>query len=530
VRTGDTVDGLRRVGTALAIGMVCLLLAPAVHGAAAAEPSLTASFSPGTLDIASGGTRKAELLVTNTGSTPVTDLSCTFTSDDGISVPAAASLPVTSLAVSASTSLAVAVTRAVGAPAASSVEAVLSYMAGTAAGQHPETVVASLTVGTPAAPTAPAARLLVTPTLGRAQLVEYQSTDLIFTIANQSDRGETLTSVKLTYPSTLQVTATLADGAATAGSNGSLRLAVPGGPLGPGDTDVVHATVSAPDAVQPGDALVGLEVSAKDAVDQTTATVVSTQKLTFSVLGESDVLQALGVPSLLFVPGIVMAVILWALWTQVAPRKTFSLQPDGAGVEGKVVMWVFALLPSLALPFLYPFITSAVLRHRRDYRTAYGLDDILYLWLIAAVAAFVLWGLWVLLHGLASWLWIPQKDDQPRALIRKFALRPWPWNRNLLRRSALCDEQRVMILRNTHAGPLVTPAVTYTVSGQGDAERAELDRLIPDHPKGLGHFLRKHQGTITLSYQPDAPLAGPAVVTDDKLSAFAEDRLVRERT
>jgi len=554
VRTGDTAGGLRRVGTALAIVTACLLLAPALHGSAAsAGPALTAAFSPGTLDIASGGTRKAELLVTNTGTTPITGLRCAFTSDDGIKATpalppptgasvsgltcinppsdignaAATASPAIDLAAGASTGLAVAVTRSVGAPAASSVEAVLTYVTGAAGADPPETVIASLAVGTPAAPATPPARLLVTPTLGRAQLVEYQTTDLIFTIANQSDRGQLLTSAMLTYPSTLKVTAILGDGTETAGSDGRLRFVIPRGALGPGDTDVVHATVSAPDAVQPGDALVGLQVSAIDAVDRTHSTVVSTQKLTFSVLGESAVLQALGVPSLLLVPGIIMAVILWALWTQVSPGEHFSLQPDGTGVAGSVVLWVFALVPSLALPFAYPVITGWF-GHRRDYRTAYGLDDILFLWFIAAAAAALVWMFALVVRWGLRKFWIPQVGDSPRALITKAALRPW--DRSLVRQSAMYNgEQRVIILRQTAVGPLVTPAVAYTYKGLSEAEETKLAEHSSRHPVRLALFVRNRKDKVRFSYASEAPLAEPTVVKANTLSERAEDALVREQ-
>jgi hypothetical protein len=354
---------------------------------------------------------------------------------------------------------------------------------------------------------------------------------MFFNIANNSDRGQRLTSVVVTYPDFLKVGYLPVSGDPVMGSTGRLTISTAGS-LGPGDGMVVHLHVDADRPLQPGDALVVLTVAATDQVDDRTTTTFASQKITFSVLGESGVLTVLGVPALLFVPGLVFVVVLWALWSYAYPRTEFSVS-GGAGVEGKVVMWVFALLPSLAFPFLYP-IVSGWFGPRRDYRTAYGLDDILYVWLMAAAAAFAVWALALVtryltrqLHRLGRHLFVPAPGDRPRTLLVKLARRPW--GRSLSRETAVYDDaQLVVILREDSDKALVTPRIAFLNLSLTPQQVASLTGNLRTQPLRLWWFFRKHRSAVTLTYQPATPLAGPTEVDTATLAARSEASLVTE--
>jgi hypothetical protein len=428
----------------------------------------------------------------------------------------------------------VAVTRSVDAPATSSVEAVARYRTRKGGVTRTKTSVAVLAVTTPALPPAQPGPIAVTPAVGTAQLIEYQSTDVFFTLTNRSDRPQKIDGVQLSFPQSLAVqfhpakgtvkngkTGKSANPKARNGKDGNLNIGALG-TLTPGDTAVIHLTLTTAGAVQPGDAVIVLAVHATDGVDGSTSTAVSAQKISLSVLGESSVLQVLGVPSLLLVPGIVLAVVLWALWTHVYPRRAFTLTPD-SGLEGKVVMWVFALLPSLALPFIYPTITSWF-GPARDYRKSYGLDDILYVWIIAALAAFVIWALGILVRWACLRFFIAQEHDDPRRLLAKFARRLW--NRNRQRRSAMYkDEERVIIVGGSADRPLVAPAIEYSSSSLTDAERAKLQGYTDLFR--LSWFFWRKKARLTIAYEPQDPLNEPTIVDKSDLKDFSEDALVR---
>ena len=442
-----------------------------------------------------------------------------FTVDPGIRVKPI-SFPAR-LAAHRSKTVQVAVTRTTDAPATSSVEAVVKTRKGGSALR--QTGVAVLAITTPAVPAAQAGPIAVTPALGTAQLIEYQTTDVFFTLTNRSDRPQKIDHVQLSFPQQLTVQFLPSRGAAKDGKNGRLNIGARGS-LAPGDSLVIHLTLTTAGAVQPGDSVILLAVHSIDKVDGSTSTAVTSQKVSFSVLGESGVLQVLGVPSLLFVPGIVLAVVLWALWTHVYPRRPFALAPD-AGLEGKVVMWVFALLPSLALPFLYPTITSWF-GPARDYRKAYGLDDILYVWIIAAIAAFIIWFLGVLIRWGCLRLCIPQENDDPRRLLAKFARRLW--SRNLQRRSAMYDDtERVIIVGSSIGKELVTPAIAYTNISLPPDKLGKLQGYTSAQPLRLSCFLWRYRAKVAVAYEPQDPLAEPTLVDKAQLADFSEDVLVR---
>ena len=189
-----------------------------------------------------------------------------------------------------------------------------------------------------------------------------------------------------------------------------------------------------------------------------------------------------------------------------------------------------ALLPSLALPFVYPYITG-LFGPSRDYRKAYGLDDILYLWLIAAGLAFVVWAFGLGVRWWARRFWIPLEGDRPLRLFAKYALRPWG---NLLRDSATYtnnnNQQQVIVLRDVGDTSLVTPAIGYTDGELTAQQQTDLAALIPRHPFRLYWRIRHtHAGKVTLAYVPQVPLDGPTVVPRNTLAGFTQDKLVREQ-
>ena len=517
----------RLVGVAGLVAIALLGMAlPCALSSAADAAQVTATFTPSSIDVASGRSRAVVLQVSNAGTSLVSDLRVTFTSDPGIVVTSDNSE--TQLAAAASMTVVANVKRSPGAPATASVEAIVSYRTGSVAG----TTVTSLAVTTPAAASAaPARPIAVAASIGSATLIQYQSTEMFFNIANNSDRGQALSSVIVTYPDFLKVRYLPVSGDPIEGSDGRLTISTAGS-LGPGDGMVVHLHVDADQPLQPGDALIVLTVAATDQVDFSTTNTFASQKITFSVLGESGVLTVLGVPALLFVPGIVFAVVLWALWTYVYPRAAFSVT-GAAGFEGKVVMWVFALLPSLSFPFLYPIITSWF-GPRRDYRTSYGLDDILYVWLMAAAGAFVTWALALVVRyltrqvrRLGRHLFVPTRGDRPPTLLAKLARRPW--RRKLSRETALYNQvQLVVILHEYGDKALVTPRIAYSNLSLTEDQAKKLADRLRTQPLRLWRFLRKHRAKVTLSYQPEAPLAGPTEVDIATLGTRSEGNLVTD--
>lgn len=488
------------------------------------SPALHLSFTPTTISLAPGGTSKAVLLLANVGAVQLTAMTLAFTSDPGVTVTA--STAPRRLAAGASATVPVSVASSPGAPATASVEATVSYTSTAGGSGTREAAVVGLPVTTAPAPTPPSPPVAVSASIGTAQLVEYQSTDAFFTIANDSGHPQALTSVVVTYPAFLTVEYLSAGHGGVVRGHGD-QLLIPGlGPLAPGNSTVVHLHIDADQPLQPGDALLVLTVAAQDQADHVLTTASASQKLSLSVLGESGVLQLLAVPSLLFVPGLVFVIVLWALWRFVAPRAAFTISAD-SGIDGRTAMWVFALLPSLSFPFLYPVVTG-LLGQRRDYKTAYGLDDILYVWIMAAAFAMLLWAIGIVTYYLGGRLYVPAENDLPLPLLRKFARRPL--NRRLNMDTARCDDaQLVVVLQKRGAKALVTPQINYDGSGLDDPNVQKLSTYIPDKPLRLCRFLRKHGSAVTLDYLPRVPLSAPTRIDQSRLTNWSKGDLIVEK-
>jgi hypothetical protein len=144
------------------LGMVLLGGRPS-----AADTAVTATFTPNSIDVASGRSRAVVLQVSNNGTKPLSGMRVTFTSDPGIEVTS--DNAGTQLGAAASMTVVATVKRSTGAPATASVEATVSYNRGSVGG----TTVTSLAVTTPAAPSSPPpVPICVTTSVGSATLIQ----------------------------------------------------------------------------------------------------------------------------------------------------------------------------------------------------------------------------------------------------------------------------------------------------------------------------------------------------------------------
>lgn len=123
--------------------------------------------------------------------------------------------------------------------------------------------------------------------------------------------------------------------------------------------------------------------AARVAMDGTAGAVLSaSHEVEIGVLGESEFLNLLGVPSLLLLPGFLL-LITWRMLHSVLAASGadgFRLKPKEAD------FWAVAIALSLCFSFAYPWLTETLLPEgRRDYLVAYGLQDLVYVY-TAAIA------------------------------------------------------------------------------------------------------------------------------------------------
>src|SRR5262249_55959671 len=163
----------------------------------------------------------------------------------------------------------------------------------------------------------------------------------------------------------------------------------------------------------------------------------------------------------------------------------------------------------------------------RDYRKSYGLDDILYVWIIAALVAFVIWALGVLVRWACLRFFIPQEHDAPRRLLAKFSRRLW--SRSLRRRSAVYKGvEKVIIVGGSADRPLVTPAIAYKSNSLTGPELGKLRSYPPNKVLRLSWFLRRKNAKLTVAYGLQTPLNEPTIIDRASLAEYSEDVLVME--
>lgn len=436
----------------------CLAGALALAGPVAAQEApvsaeaqgaaLTVTVHPATAGLASGSETSVVVVMKNGGRTSATDVAIQWRGSTELTVLPAQSA-IGDLAPGASAEAAFTAQRPDHHRGETQAIATVSYRDVASGADRVEVATLVVTDGPDAA--APPSVLTVTAEAAVTELQQYRSTDLILTVTNGTPL--TVTGIEVTVPSFVSVEHRGAE--ALSGSESPFVVDLDRS-LDPGSAVVFVFHLEIEQALQPGKAFVGFVVTASDDRGDTVSAATSTS-IDFAVLGESAFLDAVGAPSLYLVPGLVMGVVVWLAYTRMYPR--FAAGGASLPLETKVLFWVFAALPSLALPFLYPALTDLV-GPERDYRRAYGLDDILFIWLLAATIGILLWAIPVGCAKVFQRLFLPAAADAPMQVLWKLARRgPFA---SLERPVAVHASRSVRILRHLWSDRLlVTPVIEY---------------------------------------------------------------------
>ncbi len=196
-----------------------------------------------------------------------------------------------------------------------------------------------------------------------------------------------------------------------------------GSTLAPQNSLIFPIDIAVGQEVRPGEYVVLLEVGItyQKWGRPVSGNLVARQALKVGVLGESDILKLVGVPSFLLLPGFLMVASFLMLWARVRPRKPIKLELKSTE------FWVIAITLSLLTAPLYPKITGLFTRSR-DYLIAYGLRDVFYVWMGSIISASLAWVLVTEGIELRAWIrWmqrrrrVPSEDDEPVDILRKLA-------------------------------------------------------------------------------------------------------------
>ena len=178
------------------------------------------------------------------------------------------------------------------------------------------------------------------------------------------------------------------------------------GTIGPQTSKTFPLKAKATNSVVPGSERVVIVVDLEwtDAGATRQGTLSTGQTLPVGVYGESDLLKAVGVPSFLLLPGVLLLATFYALWTRIAPKKSL----------GSPLSLVETALISVSLSLLA--VPAYQLKTGRNLMRGYGVQDVINVWFGSIFVAFLVWVF--IAGGMALWARHKKKRDDDLAMER----------------------------------------------------------------------------------------------------------------
>jgi hypothetical protein len=206
--------------------------------------------------------------------------------------------------------------------------------------------------------------------------------------------------------------------------------------LPPRSQKILPARFSTLDSLAPGRRTVLIRVGAFDPSAVKSQTVLTSIPFTVDVFAESDILNALGIPIFLLLPGVIIVAVTWFLVRNVHPLKAQRSGDERAngGVSaaidsaiGKTAgVAILGVAVSLLIAYLYPWLTRNIHPDQElDYLKAYAFRDFYYVFAYSFLFAFLSWLLFIVafhLFQLLRWLFVLSPKDEPGDVLRKLGL------------------------------------------------------------------------------------------------------------
>jgi hypothetical protein len=313
------------------------------------------------------------------------------------------------------------------------------------------------------------------------------------------------------------------------------RLQVPprvledGGVVAAHQTSLYRIRATALDAVQPGSRQLVFVVTASSNDRTHKRSVMTTEDVKLSILGEATFLSVVGVPSFLLLPGFLLLVGA-RIGRGVATSRPQADAPEAPKPDEPAVFdltkgqfWAVAVALSLIVMVLYPRITG--LRgdeHRRSYVDGYGLTDIRNVWLSAIAVGFafglLVWGWRRPVHWIQRWASrrrIPTSGDDPLKLLERLKRA----NSAMSLPQATFEHEGTnvqgFVARQADDGVWVVPPIGLRFTFAPDNERELVLAAIERQPaKSAFKVLKRAEssGWLRLAWHPRAHFPGPTFV------------------
>ncbi|WP_092785079.1 hypothetical protein [Actinokineospora terrae] len=258
--------------------------------------------------------------------------------------------------------------------------------------------------------------------------------------------------------------------------------------LAPRSTMSLPVRLGTEGAVVPGTRPALFHISAQEPGRvETAVSLVVTMPVTLEVFGESDILQALGVPVFLVLPGVIIVLTTGFLVRRCSPwrrRPAAEAEQAGSVVAAATRTAVLGVLLSLGMAKLYPVLTAWFWPGEpRDYTREHGFLDFYLVFGYSFAVAAAFWVLVAVGDGLRA-LWsavrVPVPGDAPLVLLRKLSLRTT--------RFTLVDVAGApgVLVRRSRAGEsLVAPRIVVSTAADSPLRTRVEDFVSDDKPLRL---------------------------------------------
>lgn len=258
---------------------------------------------------------------------------------------------------------------------------------------------------------------------------------------------------------------------------------------------------------------------------QFTGSLVTSHECSVGVLGESDILKLLGVPSFLLLPGFLMIATFIALRKYLESGKNILL--DAKTPE----FWLFAITLSLLTALLYPHITG-LFGVQRDYLKGYGVRDVFQVWMGSILLGFLFWALFVGVINIYAHMKNLQKkrysfseNDSPITYLQKLshANVAFPLKQADVQSNTGTGERYFVIEEIREEGCYwVSPIIRCEwIGSMNDASQRKLKDQLNDanNPKALAKIFEKGKKDhrIKVTWKGSASIKHPKKIDEDKI-------------
>lgn len=315
-----------------------------------------------------------------------------------------------------------------------------------------------------------------------------------------------------------------------------------GATLAPGEARTFPYQVRVPGRVRPGKHLLLFDVDLEweDAGQLWTRREVVTHEVEVGVFGESGILTAVGVPSLLILPGVLMLLTVKLLWRSDGSQGEFPVKVTSA--EAGLIAVTLSLLTAL----VYPVVTGWA-GVPRNYLEGYELWDVMWVWFGSVVVAAA--GYLLVVGGTRLWTraaseleaWRKRRrtpsDEDPIAVLRML---------NRLGLGLKLSRVDVEIHGQVRRGYVLVPPdegeetmwvgpniIVEWRAGAEDALQREVERQLTAEgsPVALADLLEqgRARGELKVAWKKVDGLDGPREVSAPEEGAYLEPTIIVEQ-